>query len=1453
MFAAWTAGLLVNYYEHRYSTRSSDLLFVFYIVTLLSTLAVFSNISIRSSAETAEGIEQLLTRLKFFAVFIATGFVVEAFPRSNTRVQQLARQIEKQTIVYQANFCSRVTFHYLNYLLRLGTQRAFLDSDIPHLAPDRMKSEICAKDIQDAWNGARAKYDARVRAQPGKTIQSPSLLWTIFFMERWRFTAVALGRIVGSGLTYLLPELLRRILLYIEATVDASKHPEKYPPNGQPPYPLRYGLLLAFGMLTLNVVGCIITTYSFHMSLVYGMTLRGGVTHIVYLKSLVLSPEARQANTVGSIVNRMSVDADKFSVDYQMLPWLLGCPLEIFFGVVMLYRIMGWSSLAGVALIVAMIPAQGWMSSRMIHAEDEKLERMDERVRLMTEILAGMKIIKLYGWGMSFLNKVLAIRKQEVAALRQVTILRAFVNMVFSSWTLLVSLLTFSIYATVGGPGFTPGCMTADVVFASLAVFSKLSGPMGLFSHCWGSYISLRVSTGRVQELLLADEIDENVVERYPRSAAEQHPQTLQPVVIKLENATMAWTKGVDMSSNRTMNQHDDERQPLLASDHSAKTDDKPTLKNINLSIEESSLTAIVGRVGQGKSSFLSAITGEMYKRSGTIKTFGTIAYVPQQAWIIHGTLRDNILFGKPLDQDKYDRIVFAAGLQPDIAMLPAGDQTEIGERGINLSGGQKQRVSLARAAYQDADIYLLDDPLSAVDAHVDQHLWEHLIGPDSLLAEKTRVLVTHGVHHLSQTDQIVLLKEGAVSETGHYQELMDAEQSFCQLIRDYSVTHKGKNKGKRTKIGVQDAETSSQRSVETGTSEDTQLGDSLTIGQQSTQPATSDTEMQQNGALTTEETATFGTASWRMYKRYAEAWDADDRETGSDSNSVAFYLVVYGLLVAVFLVLHVLVNYVAQVVTFLGAAVVIHEALLRRVLRLPMSFFDTTPLGRVINRFSSDTGTIDRDLPVEGNEFCGFLTEIIGTFIVVAISTPAFLIVVPPAIFCYVMIQYYFILTSGTLKKHYQASRSPVYSHFSETLLGVSTIRVMTGAKQRFVAISESRTDNMTQKYLVFLSCNRWLGFRLEILGSFLIFAAAFLAVLNAKYMDASMVGLALSYSMSLTYLINLLVRSAAEIQNCMINYERIDEYTNKPTEAPAVTGVDLPEMWPQAGLVQFQDYSTRYRKDLDLVLRHVSFTVQPGEKIGIVGRTGAGKSSLTLALFRIIEAANSYWARASEGQLPVETTVAPSSDTLSGAPFKAASDETIDGGAIIIDGVDISTVGLDYLRQHLAIIPQDPTLFAGTVRDNLDPFHERLDADLWEALERAHLKEHISSLNGGLGFEVAQNGDNFSVGQRSLLCLARALLRKTKILVLDEATSSVDMQTDELIQHTIRVEFKDRTILTIAHRIKTVMDYDKILVLDKGQVQEFASPAELLRRKTSMFYGLAEQAGLIKSPRVV
>ncbi|KAG0371433.1 hypothetical protein BGX24_001677 [Mortierella sp. AD032] len=840
-----------------------------------------------------------------------------------------------------------------------------------------------------------------------------------------------------------------------------------------------------------------------------------------------------------------------------------------------------------------------------------------------------------------------------------------------------------------------------------------------------------------------------------------------------------------------------------------------------------------------------------MYRRQGSVRTRGRVAYAAQQAWIVNMTLRDNIIFGLEFDQEKYDRIVAASGLLPDIEMLPAGDQTEIGERGINFSGGQKQRVSLARATYQDADVYLLDDPLSAVDAHVDQHLWENLIGPNGLLKDKTRVLVTHGIHHLEHFDQIVVVKDGQITDDGHYDDLMDFKGTFYQLIDEYSINAR-KDRQKKNKSAKSDDRIEVEGESVEGKEEDkslegeheeekseagTQKGDENAVVKIADMVAKKD---EKAAELIAAEKMVMGRVSWDVYRIYLRAasyrssmfcvlmyllvqtcqigtnlwlqhWTA---ARPGESRSPGMFLGVYAAITVVYMVLMFLFTYAIMVWVGVRATARLHDSLLNSIMRLPMSFFDTTPLGRIVNRFSTDIFATDNTIPWSfmSTLMCG--TSVLGTVIVIAATTPIFLAIVPPLAAGFVLVQMFYIRPSRSLKRIDSTSRYPVYQHFTETLVGVSTIRAM-GIEDRFILQNEEKATISANAYFTYMMVSRWLQIRLETLGAFIVLGAGLFAVLDRRSLDPGMVGLALSYAL-----------------------------TNSEPPAHLPTDMDLPENWPQAGHIEFNNYSTRYRQGLDLVVKDISFEVQPAEKVGIVGRTGAGKSSLTLALFRIIEAANSHWAQASHNGPDLDTM--PTKVVEDGDLETVAVDE--DSGSIWIDGVDISTVGLSRLRKNLAIIPQDPTLFAGTVRENLDPFEELEDADLWEALERAHLKEHISALAGGLSFKVSQNGDNFSFGQRSLICLARALLRKTKVLILDEATAAVDVETDELIQKTIRKEFKDRTILTIAHRIKTVMDSDKILVLEKGQVEEFEAPCKLVLNRESLFFKLALQAGEIK-----
>ncbi|KAG9063053.1 hypothetical protein KI688_004653 [Linnemannia hyalina] len=1432
MAAAWLFAMVLNRFEHLYEIRSSTAIYSYYLVSIVA-----GAITIRTLSALPSGSSTTLYYVYYGSIIL--GFAVEAWPRGNTRVQQDSNASSYE----KANIFSRYWFHYIQHLISDGYKRPLHAPDVQGMMPLRIKTKFSYSYLSDKWDAHLAK-----RAAKGK---DPQLIRLVLVAYGPQWIPVIIYRFMASVLLFISPELMNQLLSFTKSySTDA-------------PQPVALGIVLSFGMFFATILSAVMEGQYNQLIMNMGIEARTALISMIYRKALKLSPAARQTQTPGEINNHMSVDAERWSQALPLTPFWFSVPLEICIALWLLYRQLGWASLAGLATIIAVTPLQGWIAAFFSKAKDTKLTAMDNRIRLVNEVLSGIKIVKLYGWESSFRNKIAVYRNRELSILRKMGVAFSFMTIMFSSMTLLIALVSFSIYATVGGPGFTPGDINSQTIFVSITLFGMLNRPIGMLSYILGETIGLIVATRRIQTYLLSEELSDDQIDR-----SDDLPKDPAQPVIEIKEGVFAWdkdgpeeetekqTKVREKKEVKKRKLEDKEAKeaglPVPFRAESVERNYEPTLKNITLSVDRGNLTAIVGRVGQGKTSLFNAMIGDMYKRHGTVRMSGRVAYAPQQTWIINATVKDNIVFGLPFDQDKYDRIVYAAGLGPDIEMLPAGDQTEIGERGINLSGGQKQRVSLARAAYQDADIYLLDDPLSAVDAHVDQHLWQNLIGPRGLLKDKTRLLVTHGIHHLSEVDQIVVIKDGEISETGRYQELIDARNAFNQLIQDYSVAHKEKDDS--------DCEAETINEVE------------ISDGPTTTEPKIEkvDDKLDENAGLTEEETMKVGGIQWNVFKIYAnsaglfnviqvlilfciiqgcqigtntwlEHWVSAAK---TSTHTIGYYMGVYASLVGIFMTLIAWTSYTTMVSAGVRASEQLHNMLLNNILRLPMSFFDTTPTGRIINRFSSDIFSIDEKLPWAFHDlfFCG--VSVTGSLIVISVTTPIFLAIVPPIFVIYGFVMTYYIASSRAFKRIESVAKSPMYQHFSETLSGVSTIRALR-CNERFIADNASRSDLASNAHFVWAVGNRWLNVRLESLGSVIVLAASLFAVLARNSVNPSMVGMSLAYALNITVDITWLVRCLCEVQFEMVAVERTEEYSNKNQEAPNVTDVAVPENWPGEGNLSFKSYSTRYRQGMDLVLKKVSFDVLPGEKVGIVGRTGAGKSSLTLALFRIIEAANSHWAKASHNGADMDEDPAKAAEVTDLEKVEVEED----GGSIWIDGIDISTVGLEQLRQHLAIIPQDPTLFVGTVRDNLDPFDDATDAEIWEALDRAHLKTYLSTMPGGLSYEVTQNGDNFSVGQRSLICLARALLRKTKILVLDEATAAVDVETDELIQRTIRTEFKDRTILTIAHRIKTVMDSDKILVLEKGRVEEYESPSELLKRKESLFYRLAEQAGEVAS----
>ncbi|KAG0285920.1 hypothetical protein BGZ96_009897 [Linnemannia gamsii] len=1418
MLLAWLSAMVLNREEHKYSIRSSDFILAYYLVATFGTITVL-----------------WLTPRPIMSI----GY-------SRLRPLQM--------------------------------------DDLTHLMPERVRSEHAYKDLAATWRREEARFWGLVP----RTRQEKAKPWLLFRTIAMTFgwigwAPIVLTRVVSTTLVYLQPVLLGRILDFMMASSSSSTgHSDAHAPP--PPEPLSYGIYLAVLMFLVSLMSSVTGAQLFQLNAERGMEIRSGLIGLIYRKSLRLSPETRQTQSAGAITNHMSVDAEKWTTALNTLPQWVSAPIELLVALWMLYRQLGWCSLVGLVTVVGLIPIQHKVSDVFSEIKDTKLKTMDHRIRLVTEMLTSIKTVKLYAWENAFKARIEAYREIEMAVLRRFGVVYAGMTLIFST-TMFMSLLSFGIYAAVGGPGGTPGEITPHVIFVSLSLFGLLSKPISNMDNLLSSTTSILVATRRIQAFLLSEELPID-------STSVLDGDGEDDVVVK--EATLSWYKqAMDDQFNRHSsngNSQDsdgddeargDENTPLLASpstSETATTPRAPTLTNIDFRVKSGSLTAVVGRIGSGKSSLLSALIGDMYKYQGSIQVRGSVAYVSQQAWILHSSVQDNILFGKSMDQVRYEAVIQACCLQQDLDMLPAGDQTEIGERGINLSGGQKQRVAFARAAYQDADVYLLDDPLSAVDAQVDQHLWKNLIGPEGLLRSKTRLLVTHGLHHLRDVDQVLVMKGGTISEKGHFEDLLEAKKGFYQLNLEFSTTankqrrkfaHKNNNKPS-TSPADSTSEAGSDAADDTDAT--TVVAPVGTSSNQDTKAATANEGEggPKTAGLVAAEKMVTGGVGWHMFLVYAKAASYTNialiiilyilvevaqvgtsfwlrywsDAAGQDKYPVVQFLVIYAGFTLAYMVFNIVLFYVANVLAAVKGAKKMHDRLLGNLVRQPMSFFDVTPVGRIINRFSTDVDAIDESIIWNLIDVVYCLVAIGGTLVVISVSTPQFLYAVPFLTLCYLYIQSYFLESSQALKRIMSVSKSPLYQHFSETLAGVSTIRAMSAVK-RFVDKSGEKADLSAGAGLAFGIANRWLKVRLEVLGAVIVFDAALLAVLNRGSTSvgaASLAGLSLTYAMNITGDITYLVRSWAEMSNQLISVERIEEYANWPQEAPLKSEADgqLPEGWPKEGRVVFRGYSTRYREGLEPILRSLSFEVEGGEKVGIVGRTGAGKSSLTLALFRVVEAMDSYWARVGSHGGGADGAV----DLSHGG--EGTLGDMVGGGSIEIDGVDISTLGLYTLRSHLSIIPQDPTLFAGTIRENLDPFAQTSDSDLWEALERAHLKDYISSLSGGLSHEVSQGGENFSVGQRSLICLARALLRKTKILVLDEATAAVDVETDELIQKTIRKEFKDRTVLTIAHRIKTVMDSDRILGLERGEVVEFEKPEVLLkRREASLFFRLAKQAG--------
>ncbi|XP_062958179.1 ATP-binding cassette sub-family C member 2-like [Cynocephalus volans] len=1178
------------------------------------------------------------------------------------------------------------------------------------------------------------------------------------------------------------------------------------------------GYIYAILLSAVALIQSLCFQYYFHLSFMLGMSVRATIMATVYKKALTLSNSARKQYTVGETVNLMSVDAQKLMDVAIVMHILWSSVLQIVLSIYFLWRELGPSVLSGVGVMVLLIPVNGILAAKNKAIQVRNMKNKDKRLKIMNEILSGIKILKYFTWEPSFKDQVHNLRKKELKNLLTFSMMQAIIVFILYFTPILVCVVTFSVYVLVDSNNI----LDAEKAFTSISLFNILRFPMGMLPMVISSMLQASVSIDRLEKYLGGDDLD---------TSAIRHDCNFDKAV-QFSEASFTWEQDLEA-----------------------------TVRDVNLDVMPGQLVAVVGPVGSGKSSLMSAMLGEMENVHGHITIKGTTAYVPQQSWIQNGTVKDNILFGSELNEKRYQQILEACALLPDLEMLPGRDLAEIGEKGINLSGGQKQRISLARAVYQNSDIYILDDPLSAVDAHVGKHIFNKVLGPNGLLRGKTRLLVTHSIHFLPQVDEIVVLGNGTILEKGSYSTLMAKKGVFAKNLKtfikragpegeatvydgseeedeDYGLAPSVEEIPEDAVCLVMKRENSLRgtlnRSSRSKGRHPKSLKNSVKIRNVNTLKV--EEEPVKGQKLIEKEFMETGKVKFSVYLRYLRAigwysvsfiifafmmnsvsligsnlwlsaWTSDSKifnSTDYPASQRNMRLGVYGAL-GLAQGICVLVANLWSAYSFTRASNILHKQLLNNILRAPMSFFDTTPIGRIVNRFAGDISTVDDSLPMSLRSWTMSFLGIISTLVMICMVTPVFTIVIIPLGIIYVAVQVFYVATSRQLRRLDSVTRSPIYSHFSETVSGLPVIRAFEH-QQRFLRHSEMEIDTNQKCVFSWITSNRWLAARLDLIGSLVVLLSSLMMVIYRDTLSGDSVGFVLSNAVSITQILNMLVRMTSEIETNIVAVERINEYIKVENEAPWVTDKRPPASWPNKGEIRFSNYQVRYRPELDLVLKGITCDIRSTEKIGVVGRTGAGKSSLTNCLFRILEAA---------------------------------------GGQITIDGVDIASIGLHDLRGKLTIIPQDPILFSGSLRMNLDPFSSYSDEEIWKTLELAHLKSFVAGLQLGLSHDVTEAGGNLSIGQRQLLCLGRALLRKSKILVLDEATAAVDLETDRLIQATIRNEFSHCTVITIAHRLHTIMDSDKIMVLDNGKIVEYGSPEELLQNH-GPFYFMAKEAGI-------
>ncbi|KNE67441.1 hypothetical protein AMAG_11902 [Allomyces macrogynus ATCC 38327] len=1296
-----------HFFEHYRSRRPSTSLCTFYLVLILVLVVRLRTLLLSDMPDLAHILSRplIVTALVFLAEsFSGKAVDLRTDPAlAHAAVPNATGVPTHESPEMSTSYLSRLGLWWVHSLLREGRAKTLVLADCWSL-PWRLRSHPTGDLLQAAW-------DHQVETRGAK----PSFIRAFLAVFAPKLAVVSGMAIVVALTEFVNPLFVQYLIKLVLArgTKDERSVAE--------------GVVVAAAYVIVSVLAAFLAGQKQHLSNLEQLRVQSAVQCVVYHKALQL-PSHRSIDA-GAVLAHAQVDAAGVaSIMTSLIGWLPS-PFTLAIALYMLYLQIGWSMVMAVAVITLSSPVVGSLGDKLMALRMEIMKQLSARTKLMTETVGGMNTLRLYEWTGYLRDRILAIRDKEL----QLTITSMRFNAASVSMSDIVPslamFLTFAVY-TLTQPA---NALTSERVFVALALFNIVDQHTKIMLWAWTPLVDAKAAMDRVTEFLQSPE---RVV--YVEHDAEDHEH---PVAIEIDAAQFAFTE------------------------------DKPVLSIDQLAIARGSVTAVVGKIGSGKSALLTAILGEMDKLKGAVTVRGSVAYFAQQPWIQHVSIRDNILFGRALDQARYDAVVQACALTSDFAALPKGDLTFVGEKGTNLSGGQRARVACARALYADSDIVLLDDPLSAVDAHVDRHLFDAWFDKEKgLLRGKTVVLVTHAMHHLDQADRVLALSEGKIIEQGTYDEVIALNGVVTELVGEVIASRKDKASDKV-------AEAAADGSAD---SKDAESG-------AASSPPSDDSDEDEN-----KEIKNSGKVAWATYKAclsYVGGWLSvvvllsfvvtsgfqfsstiflglwGSASSSGDGDDVGYWLGGYGGLLIAGAIAAVSSFYIVLAVVATRVARITMTKLLNAILRAPMSWWDVTPAAivvtsRILNRMTGDQRTVDRMIPIFSFQILAFVFQVLGTVITIVTATPWFLVVLIPITGIFLLVQRVYLASSRELERVTMAQASPVYQHITESLTGLTTIRAFAHSA-RFQTDAEAKVDLAASGTYTLNATRWWLSVQLQLLSTAMIGVFGILAV-STPVSGTAILGTALTYAMQITGILAATIETSAMLENSLVSMERIQEYMDVPAEAREDTPFALDATWPASGAVEFRDYSTTYRAGLDPVLKHINLQINPGERVGICGRTGSGKSSLMLALFRVLEATSC---------------------------------------SIIIDGIDIATVGLQDLRSRLTILPQEAVLFDAPLRANLDPAGTIDDAVLWSALERASLVEYVRSLEGQLDAPLTR--ESMSAGQAQLLCLARAIVRKSKVLVLDEATAAMDPVTDAVVQETVRREFEGCTVLTVAHRI--------------------------------------------------